>query len=101
MKVKITTKMVGIPIFDSTKEYDLSSQLYSVADHIKKEHGGTVDNIRLWKSKVEPDTILRDLQQPLSEIFGDEESTDGSIAQQYIFYDFSPVDSGCALLNVK
>jgi hypothetical protein len=101
MRVTITTKMVGLPIFDSTENYDLGSQLYLVADHIKKEHGGTVDNIRLWKSKVEPGTILRDLQQPLSEIFGNEESADGTIPQQYIYYDFSPVDSGCALLQIK
>lgn len=101
MKVSITTKMVGVPIFDSTKEYDLGSQLYMVADHIKKEHGGTVDNIRLWKSKVEPGTILRDLQQPLSEIFVVTESSDGTVPQQYIYYDFSPIHTGCALLNVR
>lgn len=101
MKVTITTKMVGVPIFDSTKEYDLGSQLYMVVDHIKKEHGGTVDNVRLWKSKVEPSTILRDLHQPLSEIFGSEGVADGSIPLQYIYYDFSPINNECAILNVK
>ncbi|KPA84546.1 hypothetical protein ABB37_01083 [Leptomonas pyrrhocoris] len=101
MKVSITTKMVGVPVFDSTKEYALSAQLYAVADHIKREHGGTVDSLKLWKSKVEPGTILRDLQQPLSEIFRNEENTDGSTPQLYIYYDFSPVNNDCAILNVK
>ncbi|GET91378.1 hypothetical protein, conserved [Leishmania tarentolae] len=101
MKIAITTKMVGLSVFDSTAEYDTNDQLYAVVDQIQRHHGSTVSNIRLWKSKVEPTTILRDHLQPLSEIFGVEEQGSDSSARHFIYYDFSPREGKCAILNVN
>ncbi|CAJ1033692.1 hypothetical protein Q4I30_006547 [Leishmania utingensis] len=101
MKITITTKMVGLSVFDSTTEYDTNDQLYAVVDRIKRHHGSTVSNIRLWKSKVEPTTILRDPLQPLSSIFGGEEQNSEHSVQHCIYYDFSPQESKCAILNEK
>ncbi|CAG9580013.1 conserved hypothetical protein [Leishmania major strain Friedlin] len=101
MKITITTKMVGLSVFDSTAEYDTNDQLYAVVDQIKRCHGSTVSRIRLWKSKVEPTTILRDHLQPLSNIFGAEEQGNESSAHHCIYYDFSPRESKCTILNVN
>ncbi|CBZ29433.1 conserved hypothetical protein [Leishmania mexicana MHOM/GT/2001/U1103] len=101
MRITITTKMVGLSVFDSTTEYDANDQLYAVVDQIKRRHGSTVSQIRLWKSKVEPTVILRDHLQPLSNIFGGEEQGSESSAHHCIYYDFSPRESKCAILNVN
>ncbi|AYU81596.1 hypothetical protein CGC20_33565 [Leishmania donovani] len=101
MKITITTKMVGFPVFDSTAEYDTNDQLYAVVDQIKRRHGSTVSRIQLWKSKVEPTMILRDHLQPLSNIFGGEEQGSESSAYHCIYYDFSPRESNCTILNVN
>ncbi|KAG5470857.1 hypothetical protein CUR178_02162 [Leishmania enriettii] len=101
MRITITTKMVCLPVFESTDEYDINDELYAVVDRIKRRHGSTISHIRLWKTKVEPTTILRDLLKPLSSIFGDEEKGCESSSAHCIYYDFSPEVGKCAILNAK
>ncbi|KAG5470443.1 hypothetical protein LSCM1_01687 [Leishmania martiniquensis] len=101
MRITITTRMVCLPVFDGTDEYDMNDQLYAVVDRIKRRHGSTISKIRLWKTKVEPTTILRDPLQPLSSIFGGGEKGMESSAAHCIYYDFSPEEGECAILNAK
>ncbi|KAG5496107.1 hypothetical protein JKF63_02408 [Porcisia hertigi] len=101
MKMTITTKMVGLSVFDSTVELNSNDQLYAVIHHIKRQHGSTISHIRLWKSKVEPTTILRDPLQLLSQIFASEDQGLDSSAQHCIYYDFRPREGECAILDVK
>lgn len=95
-KMTVYTKMIGLPIFDALHEFSGSDQLFAVRERIIESHGGSIEKIRLYKDKVEPTTILRDVGVKLKDL----RLVDPSKMEITIYYDFEPHDSACPILNV-
>ncbi|CCW62717.1 unnamed protein product [Phytomonas sp. EM1] len=91
-KVVVAQKMVGNNLFDCELELFHSTQLYHVREKIRARHGGTPVDIRMWKSKVEPLNIIRDMRITIRDLFGLPKSSEASemVSKVTIFYDFSP-----------
>lgn len=105
-KVQVTLRMVGIPLFDDEIDFMLCEQLYSVKHKIEEKHGGTTHNITFWKDEVEPSSLLRDLKLSLGDILrskssGSELFGDGEVPHLTLYYDFSPPEGLCPILNAK
>lgn len=100
MSLTVSTKLVGIPIFDVESNFSSKDQLFAVAERIKSSHGGTTQHLRLWKSKVEPGTILRDMYAKLGDIFNIPDGTESDPVRVCIYYDFGPFGEECPILNV-
>lgn len=99
--VVVATKMVGIPIFD--QEYDQldSDELFCVREKIVQSHGGTAQNLKLYRNKVEPTTILRDMRVRLKDLHPTAPDPSAPDRRRLvIYYDFTPDENSCPILNV-
>lgn len=104
-KVHVCLKMVGISLFENEFDLMFSEQLFSVIHKVNEIHGGTTHSIQLWKEEVEPSSILRDMNATLGDLVRSSSSYvelgDGDIPKLTLFYDFSPPDDLCPLLNAR
>lgn len=104
-KIHVNLKMLGIPLYDVECELMLCEQLYAVKYRVEQQHGRALDNIQFWKNEVQPSSILRDLKASLGELVGigyfNQDISDGDIPQLTLYYDFSPPENLCPILNAK
>lgn len=104
-KVHVYLKMVGIPLYDDECDFMLCEQLYSVKHKVEEKHGGTTHDIRFWKDEVEPSSVLRDFKLSLGDLVrissSGSELAEGEIPNLTLYYDFSPPEGLCPILNAK
>ncbi|CCW70548.1 unnamed protein product [Phytomonas sp. Hart1] len=100
-KVLVTHKMVGVALFDGELELLDDTQLYYIREKIRARHGNTPTDLKMWKSKVEPLNIIRDMSVTIRDLFELPKSPETSelINRVTIFYDFGPSKMKSVLLT--
>lgn len=101
-RVVVVQRMVGFPLFEEEFECCEADELYCVRDNIRTKHGGTAQDIVMWKERVEPANILRDMRVPIKEVFTLSDSQlSATPTRVAIYYDFSPPKGLCPILNAR
>ncbi|EKX38868.1 hypothetical protein GUITHDRAFT_114974 [Guillardia theta CCMP2712] len=96
--LNLQIRFVVWSFLDIQVKISTQTRLYTIVDKIKARHGGSIQDIILYKDSVSPSNVLMDLGMSLGDPLPDPKLEPDHESWDVIWYDYKPPNFDCPLL---